>query len=142
MDQEKEKGFKVTDKRTMFREETGEDSGTERTSAPEPEKPEKEKQEERHQQQQKNSSIPFPEANFLTLVFSLYTHAQISFGTIPDPGTQQTMKDLPQAKYNIDLLGILQEKTKGNLTPEEDQTLEHILFELRMMYVEASKIIR
>ena len=139
MDQEKEKGFKVTDKRTMFREETGGEPGTETTPSSESKK--SERAEQKQDQQQKSSSMPFPEANFLTLVFSLYTHIQMSLGTIPDPVTQQPMKDLPQAKYNIDLLGILQEKTKGNLTPEEDQTLEHILFELRMMYVEASKTI-
>lgn len=142
MEQEKETGFKVTDKRIKFDEKTNEDSGGERASSPEPEKTEEPKQQQQHQQQQEDSSIPFPDANFLTLVFSLYTHVQISLGAIPDPATQKTMQDLPQAKYNIDLLGILQEKTKGNLTPEEDQTLEHMLFEVRMLYVEASKMKR
>lgn len=136
MEQEKEKGFKVTDKRSASQEEGA--------AAPEPEKaaPSEAKSAKESKQQhlhQENASIPLFEANFLTLIFSLYTHAQISLGLVPDPITQQTVKELPQAKYNIDILGILQEKTKGNLTPEEEQTLEQILFELRMMYVDASK---
>jgi hypothetical protein len=75
----------------------------------------------------------------MTLVFSLYTHAQISLGIVPDPITQQITKELPQAKYNIDLLGILKEKTQGNLSQEEEQALEQILYELRMIYIEVSK---
>jgi hypothetical protein len=46
---------------------------------------------------------------------------------------------LPQAKYNIDLLGILREKTRGNLSQEEEQALEGILYELRMNYVSMNK---
>lgn len=136
MEQEKEKGFKVTDKRSAFQEERAETPETEKTSPSESKSPEGPQQQDFHQE---NASIPLLEANFLTLIFSLYTHAQISLGLIPDPITQQTVKELPQAKYNIDLLGILQEKTKGNLTQEEEHTLEQILFELRMMYVDASK---
>jgi hypothetical protein len=46
---------------------------------------------------------------------------------------------LNQAKYNIDLIGVLQEKTKGNLSTEETQTLESVLYEIRMAYVEANR---
>jgi hypothetical protein len=53
--------------------------------------------------------------------------------------TQTTQKDLQQAKYNIDLLNVLKEKTKGNLTKEEEQAFENILYEVRMAYVEANK---
>jgi hypothetical protein len=140
MEQEKEMGFKVTDKRIQFQEQPGEDAGGEPTPSPEAKKAEEPNQPK--QQHQQSSSMPLPEADFLTLVVSLYTHAQISLGTIPDPVSQQVMQDLPQAKYHIDLLGILQEKTHGNLTAEEEQALEQMLFELRMMYVEANKIIR
>jgi hypothetical protein len=117
MEQEKEKEFKVTDKRAAFRQETQEQENGE----PSPESP------------------PLPEANLLTLIFSLYTHVQICLGAIPDPVTQKPQKDLQQAKYNIDLLGVLKEKTKGNLTQEEEQAFENILYEVRMTYVEASK---
>ncbi|GAK61203.1 hypothetical cytosolic protein [Candidatus Vecturithrix granuli] len=136
MEQEKEKGFKVTDKRSVFQEERAETPEPEKTSASEAKSAEEPKQQHLHQE---NDYSPLFEANFLTLIFSLYTHAQISLGLVPDPISQQTVKELPQAKYNIDLLSILQEKTKGNLTQEEEHTLEQILFELRMMYVDASK---
>ncbi|MBD3306878.1 DUF1844 domain-containing protein [candidate division KSB3 bacterium] len=75
----------------------------------------------------------------MTLLFSLYTHAQISLGIVPDPVTQQQQKELSHAKYNIDLLGVLQDKTQGNLTQEEAQTLDQMLYELRMLYVEVKK---
>lgn len=136
MEQEKEKGFKVTDKRSTFQEEDAATSEPEKAASSEAKGAEEPKHQPFHQE---NGSIPLFEANFLTLIFSLYTHAQISLGLVPDPITQQTVKELPQAKYNIDLLGMLQEKTKGNLTPEEEHTLEQMLFELRMMYVDVSK---
>jgi hypothetical protein len=84
-----------------------------------------------------DQNIPFPEANLVTLIFSLYTHTQICLGLLPDPVTQQPQKDLSQAQYNIDLLTVLKEKTQGNLTSEEEQTLESILYEVRMAYVGA-----
>jgi len=77
----------------------------------------------------------FPEASLLTLIISLYANAQIALGVLPDPMTQQQIKDLPQAKYNIDLLDVLKEKTKNNVTPDEEQALEQTLYELRMTYV-------
>jgi hypothetical protein len=46
-------------------------------------------------------------------------------------------RDLEMARHNIDLLELLQDKTKGNRTPEEDQLLEHLLFQLRMTYVKS-----
>ncbi len=81
--------------------------------------------------------MPLPEANLLTLIFSLYTHTQICLGLLPDPISQQPQKDLNQAKYNIDMLTMLKEKTAGNLTSEEEQTLESVLYEVRMAYVGA-----
>jgi len=59
-------------------------------------------------------------------------------GEIQDPTNKQVTKNLPLAKQTIDLIGILREKTKGNLTPEEEKFLETILFDLRMRYVKAT----
>jgi hypothetical protein len=84
-------------------------------------------------------AIPLPEANLLTLVFSLYTHTQICLGLLPDPISQQPQQDLNQAKYNIDMLAMLKQKTAGNLTAEEEQTLENVLYEVRMTYVSVKK---
>ena len=141
MDQEKEKEFKVTDKRSAFREESSETPKEEPAQATESTQSQSQKRQERQSAQptDDSSSIPLPEASFITLVLSLYTHAQISLGVVPDPITQQVKKELSHVKYNIDLLGILKEKTQGNLTQEEDQALEQILYDLRMMYIEACK---
>jgi hypothetical protein len=59
-------------------------------------------------------------------------------GEIQDPVTQQSSKNIPLAKQTIDLLGMLKEKTKGNLTTDEEKFLESILYDLRMRYVRAA----
>jgi hypothetical protein len=82
--------------------------------------------------------IPLPEINFINFLFSLSTSALIQLGDVEDPMTKQQSKNLPLAKQTIDLIGMLQEKTKGNLTPDEEKFMEHILFDLRMRYVKAT----
>lgn len=77
-----------------------------------------------------------PEASFSFFVTTLAMQATLSLGDVPEPHTNKKEENLPQAKFLIDTLGILQEKTKGNLTKEEDSLLEGILYELRMRYVE------
>ena len=59
-------------------------------------------------------------------------------GEIEDPISQQTVKNLPLAKQTIDLIGMLKEKTKGNLGPDEAKVLDAILYDLRMRYVKAT----
>lgn len=76
-----------------------------------------------------------PEITFPSFVFSLSSTAFISLGAIPDPETGKPEKNLPLAKQTIDLLGLLREKTRNNLTPEEDHLLDHLLHDLRMAYV-------
>ncbi len=77
------------------------------------------------------------EADFAAFVFSLAAGAQSALGIAPHPITGQVTKDLKQAKYTIDLLGVLQEKTKGNLSEEEAKLLQAILYDLRMRFIEA-----
>lgn len=79
-----------------------------------------------------------PEINFINFLFSISTSALIQLGEIQDPVSQQTAKNLPLAKQTIDLIGMLKEKTKGNLTPEEAKLIENILFDLRMRYLKAT----
>ena len=76
-----------------------------------------------------------PPADFSFFLSTLSMQAMVALGELPNPATQQTQADLDQAKYLIDLLGVLQEKTRGNLTAEENQMLEGLLYELRMKYV-------
>ncbi len=60
-------------------------------------------------------------------------------GLVENPLTKKKEKDLNQAKYLIDILSILEEKTKGNLTKDEQNYLQSLLYNLRMAYVEYSK---
>jgi hypothetical protein len=76
-----------------------------------------------------------PEITFPAFIFSLSSTAFVSLGAIPDPESGKTVKNLPMAKQTIDLLGLLREKTRHNLTPEEDHLFDHLLYDLRMAYV-------
>ena len=78
---------------------------------------------------------PLPEADFASFIFSLSTTAMFHFGDFPDPVTKESRKNLAAAKQTIDLLSILEAKTQGNLTAEEKQLLEGILYELRLRFV-------
>jgi hypothetical protein len=80
-----------------------------------------------------------PEVNFSTFVFSLSSSILIHLGLVTDPLTGQISKDLPLAKQTIDILSMLQQKTRGNLDKEEAKLLETLLFDLKMRYVEGVK---
>jgi len=62
--------------------------------------------------------------------------AMIALGRLENPVSGKTDKNLEQARFLVDTIGILKEKTKGNLNPEEEKLLDDSLFSLRMMYVE------
>ena len=76
-----------------------------------------------------------PEINFSTFVVSLNASALLHLGAIEDPTTGQKDKNLPMAKQTIDILSMLQEKTSGNLSNDEENLLKSILYDLRMIYV-------
>jgi hypothetical protein len=79
--------------------------------------------------------MPLPEITFPSFLVSLSSSAFISLGLIPDPHTGKQEKNLPLAKQTIDLLGVLQEKTRNNLTSEEENLFDHLLYDLRMAYI-------
>ncbi len=74
-------------------------------------------------------------ASFLSLIMSLASNAAASLGMMPHPVTGETGVDLKTAKHWIDVLGMLEQKTRGNLDPQEAQVLESLLADLRMQYV-------
>lgn len=76
------------------------------------------------------------ELNFSNYVASLGFQALIFMGEIPNPVTQKAEKHLGQSKFLIDTLVLLREKTKGNLTPEEDKLLNGAIYELQMKFIE------
>jgi hypothetical protein len=79
--------------------------------------------------------LHFPAMNFSTFVASLNASALLHLGIIEDPSSGTRNKSLPMAKQTIDILSMLQEKTTGNLSEEEENLLKNILYDLRMMYV-------
>lgn len=131
-EEKKDKGFVVRDRR--FSAESGaskpESKPAEETKTSE-EKAEKTQDRPADSQQQRF----YPEINFSNFVVSLSSSALLHFGDIADPITNKVQRDLAAAKQTIDILGMLQEKTKGNLDDEEKRLIDGILFELRMRYV-------
>ena len=78
--------------------------------------------------------------SFVAFVLSLAHTAAVHFGDVPDPVTGETSEaSLPAAQQMIDILALLELKTRGNLTAEERQLLEQVLFELRLRFIEAAK---
>ena len=84
------------------------------------------------------SDRPMPEATFANFIASLHLQVLVMLGLVPNPATQKTEKDLQQAKYMIDTLQVIQEKTKGNLDDTEKRLLDNILYEVRMRFVDGS----
>ena len=122
MDEEK-KDFVIKDKRVFTDEDKPEEAPIESGETAEKET------------DQAWADYPLPEINFPTFIFSLNSSALLNLGAIEDPGTGQKTKNLPLAKQTIDILGMLEKKTKGNLTDDEAAMLKNILYELRMLYV-------
>ena len=78
--------------------------------------------------------------SFLAFVMSLAHTVAVHFGDVPDPVSGQTIEpNLPAAQQMIDILAMLETKTRGNLTPEERQVLEQLVYELRMRFLEISR---
>lgn len=82
---------------------------------------------------------PRPEITFSTFVLSLGTQALVQLGEMPDPLTRKVSPDLVGAQQTIDILGVLEEKTRGNLNADEAELLRRLLFDLRLRYVEKTR---
>lgn len=147
---ERDEGFKVTDKRRF----TTEGQTKEGEAGP------SEEREDRTSQTAKSGASPndeetqapgteqekkageeqsLPPLDFSGFVLSLANTTLFQLGLIKVPNTEEVKKDLQGARQTIDLLGILEKKTRGNLTEEEKRLLTDTLFQLRMAFVEASK---
>jgi Domain of unknown function (DUF1844) len=143
-EEEKSRGFKVDDRRRFSAE--GELKPEHQGGEPQAAKPETARQappprvhEPREAAQAEPGMPPPPELNFAAFVISLSTQALMHLGEIPDPMTNEPVRDLPAAQNMIDILGMLQDKTRGNLDQNEESLLRSILFDLRMKYVETAR---
>jgi hypothetical protein len=129
-EKKKDSGFVVKDKR-LFGDSAEDRPQEEPKSAASEEKsenPEKPKQTQDH-------ANDYPPVNFTNFVLSLSTSALFHFGDFPDSEGGQTQKNLPAAKQTIDILDMLNEKTKGNLDKNENNLIQGVLYELKMRYV-------
>lgn len=140
--EKEEKGFVIKDRR-IFSDDKGESvkestEESEPVQAP-PDEAEAQPAEDAGQPEGEAEQAQLPEINFPTFIFSLNSSALVHLGALDDPSTGKKEKNLPLAKQTIDILGILEEKTKGNLTEDEENFLKNILHDLRLMYVRELK---
>ena len=103
------------------------------------EKTEVGKDKDKEKPKEEKGSAPLPEINFSSFLLSLSSSVLLHLGEIADPQSGEKKKDLVLAKQSIDIINLLKEKTKGNLTQEEEKLLEHLLYDLRMRFVKANK---
>ncbi len=82
-----------------------------------------------------HGDAPTPPADFTSLVVSLASAAYLHLGEIPDPSSREPQVNLEVARHTIDMLAMLRDKTRGNLTKEEASLLNSFLYELRMKFV-------
>jgi hypothetical protein len=93
---------------------------------------------ENSEMQQEEQPFPLPPASFTFLTLSLRAQAEMHLGMMPY-GDEQPEPNLPLARHTIDMMAVLQEKTRGNLTLEEQRLLENSLTELRFRFVQVSE---
>jgi len=93
---------------------------------------------EKKEKQQEQQRGPLPEGNLAALISMLATQALFALGLLQIKGQEERKPDLELAKYNIDMLQVLEEKTKGNLSKEEQAVLSNTINELRMGYVKVA----
>lgn len=131
-EEKEEKKFTITDKR--FSSKTQEEKTVENQK--------KEEAGEKDQSGFTHKGKPreaLQEMTFSAFLMSLSTSALMHLGQFEDPITHEKKVDLPLARQTIDIVGLLKEKTKGNLTSEEETLLNNLLYSLRLIFVEAAK---
>ncbi len=144
-EEKKGKGFVFVDKRkTHDTEGTGESQadvpkssgpGDATKEAQRAERPTKDAEPDRS----RRADQSLPAVDFNALILSLSSSVMMHLGVLPNPVSHETEADLPLAKQTIDIIAMLQQKTRGNLTQDEEQFIEAVLYDLRMKYVEVSR---
>lgn len=129
---EEKQSFTVNDKRIF----SGEKSSAEKEDAPVENNDSKKTDRSREYFREEPA---LPKIDFSTFIFSLNSSVLVQLGLIEDPASGKKAKNLPLAKQTIDIMGMLEEKTRGNLTQDEEQMLKHFLYELRMLYVKEKR---
>lgn len=130
-DEKRESGFVIKDKRILSEDNIGD---TEKPVSTPGEEKSKIKENVQSQPAQ-NEKFEYPPITFSNFVLSLSTSAFFHFGDFPDPISGKAQKDLSAAKQTIDMLDMINEKTKGNLDEQEKNLIQEVLYELKMRYV-------
>jgi len=140
-----EKGFVIKDRRLFDEDGTAREDSAGETEDTKPDRQSEQKTEGDAQdaeseraEQKRGGHYQVPEMNFHNFVLSLYTSVIFNLGELADPVSGKKEKDLKAAKQTIDILGMLKEKTEGNLDTSEKELIEGVLSESRMRYVKES----
>ena len=128
---EEDKGFIIKDRR-IFAEGDQEKEDKKESSG---EEVKDQAQKETTPEEKQKPEIHLPEINFATFIISLNASALVHLGVLEDPASGKQVKNLVMGKQTIDILSMIEEKTKGNLTTEEENMLKNILYDLRIIYV-------
>ncbi len=128
---EEDKGFIIKDRRVFAEGDQGIEDKKESSGKEVKDQAQKDTTPEEEQEQE----IHLPEINFATFIISLNASALVHLGVIDDPASGKKVKNLAMGKQTIDILSMMEEKTKGNLTTEEENMLKNILYDLRIIYV-------
>ncbi len=132
-----QKGFKVHDKRRFTDEGEAREPQAGRDEALAGDAPAATAETHGEPPPEASATRDFPPIDFSTFIMSLSTQALMQLGEIGDPATGQVEKDVAVAKQTIDIIAMLNEKSKGNLDETEERLMQEILYNLRMRYVEA-----
>jgi hypothetical protein len=139
MGEQEEKGFIFKDRRKMSLDEEKPESPEEKIQEAGPKQQENARQQ--FEEAAKTSAaehgrVSLPEVSFSTFIFSLSSSVLVHLGEIPEPDSKNVHVDLAMAKQIIDTLGMLQEKTRGNLESDEERLLKSVLYDLRLRFVQ------
>jgi len=133
-EEQEEQSFRVTDKRG-FREDGESTAPESRENEKEEETPIVEQPSKEEEKPPEQETPPRPPIDFPSYILSYYTQGCVLLGEVPNPYTNKKEEDLEAAKHTVDILSMLEQKTKGNLSKEEQQLIESVLYELRMKFM-------
>lgn len=146
-DQEKSQGFKVADRRKfsaegeLLNKQPSRSEPGDKPKGQEKVQPESNVRSQADSKGKDDASRGRTCIDFSSFVLSLATSVLVNLGEVPDPTTGKRSENLPAAQQTLDILCMLEEKTKGNLEEDEAQFMENVLYELRMKFLAKAKII-
>lgn len=138
MEEKEEKGFVFKDRRKISVEDSEREADVSRDEKLTREEEGARAKYEEASREEEKARVPLPKVTFSLFVLSLNSSALYHLGEIPEPDGRQAEVDLPMAKQIIDTLGMLQDKTRGNLEPDEERLLKTVLYDLRLRFVQKS----